>query len=116
MQKKISVVMVGVRNMNRAVRFYRSALKLPLKFQTPDYSEFQTGGAVLALEKRKKVAATGASFTLPTRNIKRDRQELVRHKVKFWKPLRKQAYGWVMMPRDTEGNIFEIVQYARSGK
>ena len=116
MQKKITVVMLGVRNMDRAVRFYRSVLKLPLKFQTPDYSEFKTGGAVLALEKRKKVAATGASITLPTRNIRRDRQALIRHKVKFWKPLHREAYGWVMMPKDSEGNIFEIVQYAKLGK
>lgn len=34
MDKKISMVLIGVRDMQRAVDFYRSTLGLPLKFQT----------------------------------------------------------------------------------
>ena len=41
MEKKIITVMIGVRDMQRAVDFYRSTLGLPLKFQTPTYSEFK---------------------------------------------------------------------------
>ncbi|HYL13203.1 MAG TPA: VOC family protein [Terriglobales bacterium] len=111
MEKKIAVVIVGVTDMQRAVDFYRSTLRLPLKFQTPTYSEFKTEGAVLALEKRDEVHANGPSFTLPTRNAKRDREALRRRKVKFWKDLSKEPYGWVMMAKDSEGNVFEIVQY-----
>ncbi len=116
MEKKIAVVLIGVTDMQRAVDFYRSALRLPLKFQTPNYSEFKTRGAVLALEKRDSVSATGPSFTLPTRNIKRDRDTLVRNGAAFWKELHNEPYGWVMMPQDTEGNIFEVVQYAPKKK
>ena len=78
MEKKIAVVIVGVADMERAVDFYRSKLGLPLKFQTPTYSEFKTQGAVLALEKRDEVHASGPSFTLPTKNAKRDQQTLRR--------------------------------------
>jgi lactoylglutathione lyase len=116
MEKKISLVIVGVVDMQRAVDFYRSILGLPLKFQTPTYSEFKTAGAVLALEKRTEVCREGACFSLPSDNIQKDHEKLQRKKVKFWKELTEQPYGWVMMPKDSEGNIFEIVQSVKNGK
>jgi catechol 2,3-dioxygenase-like lactoylglutathione lyase family enzyme len=38
-----------VSNMDDAVTFYRDTLGLPLKFQSPGWSEFATGSTVLAL-------------------------------------------------------------------
>jgi len=116
MEKRISVVMIGVTDMQRAVDFYRSTLGLPLKFQTPTYSEFKTAGAVLALQKQADVCREGACFSLPTNNIKKDLESLRRKKVKFWKELTEEPYGWVLMPKDSEGNIFEIVQPAQNGQ
>lgn len=113
MEKKISVVLIGVTDMNRAVRFYRDVIGLPLKFQTDEYSEFSSHGAVLALEKRKQVIATGPAFTFPTTDIRQDREQLEKAGVKFWKDLREEDFGWLMMPQDSEGNIFEIVQYRK---
>ena len=113
MEKKISVVLIGVTDMNRAVHFYRDALALPLKFQTDAYTEFATHGAVLALEKRDKVMATGPAFTFPTTDIRHDREQLEKAGVNFWKDLSEEDFGSVMMPQDTEGNIFEIVQYKK---
>jgi catechol 2,3-dioxygenase-like lactoylglutathione lyase family enzyme len=49
---RISVVIIGVTDMQRAVRFYQKALELPPKFQSAEYTEFATPGAALALEKR----------------------------------------------------------------
>jgi predicted enzyme related to lactoylglutathione lyase len=115
MEKKISMVLIGVSDMQRAVDFYRSILGLPLKFQTPTYSEFKTGGAVLALQTRGEIRSEGASFSLPTTNIKKDHEALRKKKVKFWKDLTEEPYGWVLMPKDSEGNIFEIVQPAKNG-
>jgi predicted enzyme related to lactoylglutathione lyase len=109
MDKKIAVV-IGVTDMQRAVDFYRSTLGLPLKFQTPTHSEFKTSGAALVLEKRAKVTANGPCFWLPTRNVKKDREGLQRSSIQFWEELHSAPYGWVMMPQDTEGNIFAIVQ------
>ncbi|HEX6505400.1 MAG TPA: VOC family protein [Terriglobales bacterium] len=113
MEKKISVVLIGVRDMDRALKFYRDVLGLPLKFQTDEYAEFATHGAVLALEKRTELFANGPAFTFPTANIQQDRDELQRLQVKFWKELHQESYGLVMMPQDSEGNIFEIVQYKK---
>ena len=40
---KFNYVIEFVTDMDRAVKFYRDALGLPLKFQSPGWSEFSTG-------------------------------------------------------------------------
>src|SRR5579884_2432315 len=116
MEKRIAVVVIGVTDMQRAVDFYRSTLALPLRFQTPRRSEFKTRGALLVLEKRDKIIADGSRFWVPTRNIKKDRDALQKAGTKFWKELHSEPYGWVMMPQDSEGNVFTVVQYAPKRK
>jgi len=111
MEKKISVVLIGVTDMRRAVQFYRDVVGLKVKFQTDEYTEFRTHGAVLALEKRNQVVATGPAFTFPTTDIRRDHEQLRKAENRFWKELREESFGWVMMPEDSEGNIFEVVEY-----
>lgn len=113
MEKKISVVLIGVTDMDRAVRFYREVLGIPLKFQSDTYTEFATHGAVLALERRKEVLSSGPAFTFPTTDIRQDRERLEEAGVKFWQDLREEDFGWVLMPHDSEGNIFEVVQYKK---
>jgi lactoylglutathione lyase len=49
MFKQIDYTMVVVSDMNRSVEFYRDKLGIPLKFQSPDWTEFQTGTTTLAL-------------------------------------------------------------------
>ena len=49
MFKKVDYVMVMVSDMARSVAFYRDTLGMPLKFQSPDWTEFQTGDTTLAL-------------------------------------------------------------------
>ena len=111
MDHKIAVVIIAVTEMDRAVRFYRDVLGLELKFQTAEYTEFATKGAVLALEKRKEVISTGPSFTFATAEIGADHRKLQSAKVTFWKDLHEESFGQVMMPKDSEGNVFEVVQY-----
>jgi lactoylglutathione lyase len=50
--------MVVVSDMNRSVEFYRDQLGIPLKFQSPDWTEFQTGTTTLALHGGGVVPAT----------------------------------------------------------
>jgi lactoylglutathione lyase len=49
MFKQIDYTMVVVSDMSRSVEFYRDRLGIPLKFQSPDWTEFQTGTTTLAL-------------------------------------------------------------------
>ena len=49
MFKQIDYTMVIVSDMGKAVEFYRDKLGIPLKFESPDWTEFQTGATTLAL-------------------------------------------------------------------
>ena len=46
---KIDYVMIMVSNMARSVAFYKDKLGIPMKFGTPEWTEFQTGATTLAL-------------------------------------------------------------------
>jgi lactoylglutathione lyase len=41
--------MIVVSNMDRSLEFYRDKLGIPLKFQSPEWTEFDTGATTLAL-------------------------------------------------------------------
>lgn len=49
MFKQIDYTMVIVSDMERSVEFYRDKLGIPLKFQSPEWTEFATGATTLAL-------------------------------------------------------------------
>ena len=49
MFKQIDYTMIIVSDMQRSVEFYRDKLGIPLKFQTPEWTEFATGSTTLAL-------------------------------------------------------------------
>ncbi len=46
---RVNYAIVFVSDMKRAVSFYRDVLGLPLKFESPEWTEFATDGATLAL-------------------------------------------------------------------
>ena len=46
---QIDYTMVVVSDMTRSVAFYRDVLGIPLKFESPDWTEFLTGATTLAL-------------------------------------------------------------------
>ena len=43
------ITMITVSDMDRSVRFYRDTLALKLRFQSPDWTEFDLGSTTLAL-------------------------------------------------------------------
>jgi lactoylglutathione lyase len=48
---KLTYAMVFVSDMERSVAFYRDVMGLPLRFESPEWTEFATEGATLALHK-----------------------------------------------------------------
>jgi lactoylglutathione lyase len=48
---EIDYTMIMVSDMQRSVELYRDVLGIPLKFQTPGWTEFQTGTTTLALHR-----------------------------------------------------------------
>jgi len=61
MFRRVDYVMVNVSDMGRSVAFYRDVLGLPLKFESPGWSEFDTGGTTLALHAAPAAAASGGA-------------------------------------------------------
>ena len=49
MFKQLDYTMIVVSDMDRSVEFYRDRLGIPLKFQSPEWTEFVTGTTTLAL-------------------------------------------------------------------
>ena len=54
---RVNYAIVFVSDMKRSVAFYRDVMGLPLKFDSPEWSEFATDGATLALHRAEKPAA-----------------------------------------------------------
>ena len=51
MRIRINYSIIFVSDMEHSVRFYRDVVGIPLKFESPGWTEFDTDGATLALHK-----------------------------------------------------------------
>ena len=56
---RVNYVIVFVSDMKRAVSFYRDVIGLPLKFESPGWTEFATDGATLALHASEGPTSDG---------------------------------------------------------
>jgi lactoylglutathione lyase len=54
---RVSYAIIFVSDMNRSVAFYRDVIGLPLKFDSPAWTEFTTDGATLASHASEGPAA-----------------------------------------------------------
>src|SRR5690349_6017369 len=59
-------LVIYVSDMERSVAFYRDILGLPLKFNSPGWSEFNNGGTTLALHRRLNPGGENAQVTSAT--------------------------------------------------
>ena len=60
---RVSYAIVFVSDMARAVSFYRDVVGLPLRFESPSWTEFETEGATLALHTSEQKASASESKT-----------------------------------------------------
>jgi lactoylglutathione lyase len=56
---RLSYAIVFVSDMQRSIAFYRDVIGLPLKFQSPHWTEFASEGATLALHQAELPATGG---------------------------------------------------------
>jgi lactoylglutathione lyase len=61
----LSYGIVFVHNMQRSIVFYRDVLGFPLKFESPEWTEFATEGVTLALHKADAPATSEAQELTP---------------------------------------------------
>jgi len=110
MPAKLSHVIEFVADMERAVRFYRDTMGLPLKFQSPEWSEFATGEITLALHPASNRTPAGKielGFHVP--DLQSWHADRTTKGVQFPMPPKKQDYGG-MLARfvDSEGSHVSV--------
>ncbi|HYL46963.1 MAG TPA: VOC family protein [Candidatus Limnocylindrales bacterium] len=94
MAPKLAYVIEFVADMDRAVKFYRDVVGLPLKFQSPGWSEFATGETTLALHPASdKNLAGKIDLGFKVGDIQKFYQEMQAKGVKFTMPPTKQDFG-----------------------
>jgi len=102
---KLNYVIKFVGDMNRAVKFYRDVFGLSLKFESPGWSEFDTGETTLALHPSSAKNPAGAvelGFTVA--DIQKFHQEMSAKGVQFSMPPTKQDFGGLLAQfLDSEG-------------
>ena len=102
---KLSYVIEFVADMDRAVKFYRDTMGLPLKFQSPGWSEFITGETTLGLHPASDKNAAGKiemGFHVP--DLTKFYDEMRAKGVNFPMPPKKQDFGGMLAQfEDSEG-------------
>src|SRR5690348_17028088 len=102
---KLNYVIEFVGDMDRAVKFYRDVLGLPLKFQSPGWSEFSTGETTLALHPASDKNPSGKvelGFNVP--DLQKFHAEMITKGVQFPMPPTKQDFGGILAQFvDSEG-------------
>lgn len=105
MSTKLSHIIEFVTDMDRAVAFYRDAVGLPLKFQSPEWSEFATRETTLALHPASaKNPAGKLELGLTVPDLQQFHTELQGKGVQFPMPPAKQDFGGALAQFvDSEG-------------
>ena len=115
--KKLDYVIVFVSDMNRSVRFYRDTFDLPLKFESPHWSEFANEGSTLALHPapqggpapKSKIAGVG-QLGFQTNDIQAFHQRMTAAGVTCLTPPKKEDFGTLAVYADPDGLGISVMQ------
>jgi lactoylglutathione lyase len=105
MQTSLNYAIEFVADMNRAVKFYRDVIGLPLKFESPGWSEFATGDTTLALHPASQKNPAGkVELGFNVVDLKKFYEDMRAKGVKFPMPPTKQDFGGTLAQfEDSEG-------------
>ena len=102
---KLKYVIEFVADMDRAVKFYRDVVGLPLKFTSPGWSEFGTGETSFALHpasQKNRPGTYDVGFTVS--DLQQFYEQMQTKGVRFSMPPTKQDFGGTLAQfLDTEG-------------
>lgn len=129
MFNQIDYTMVIVSDMKRSVEFYRDKLGIPLKFESPEWTEFATGNTTLALhgggiareyqdtgDQSKTAGACSIGFNVD--NVDKTYEELKGKGMKFVMPptLREGEGIKLAVGLDPDGLPISFAQLIEHGK
>ena len=112
--KKVGAVILLVSNMEQSIKFYRDTLKLPIKSQSDDWTEFFSSGTVIALHpvKRKAKVHIDSSGTLVgfmVNDFDLTINKLRERNVKFFKEPKEEPFGKHAIIEDPDGHQWELL-------
>ncbi len=113
---RLDLQIVFVSDMKRSVTFYRDVLGLPLKFESPGWTEFATEGATLALHVAKGPTPVEGDCEQPGRcrpglgvpNLDEFHQRMVERGVPCVQPPSELYGARIAQYRDPDGLPFSV--------
>jgi|DewCreStandDraft_5_1066085.scaffolds.fasta_scaffold00440_61 predicted enzyme related to lactoylglutathione lyase len=109
-----------VKDMRRAVAFYRDTLGLRLLSESDHWSVFDVGGVRLGLHTAggnvirsspdENGIYAGATVTLKVRDIRREVERLQRAGVNFMGELLDEPFGILGAFKDPDGNVIKLME------
>jgi len=116
MVEKMKNIVVFVRDFEKAQRFYKEQLRLPLVQESQAIMEFFPGdgttlGVSLAMhEAALSLVGRHTGITLQVKDIEPLCRELEEAGVAFAEPLEKTPWGKMAVVKDPDGNQFALVE------
>lgn len=124
--KRVDYTIVFVSDMKRSLEFYRNVLGLPLKFESPDWSEFSTEGTTLALHgKKAKPAQHPGEEHAPAgschpgfvvESIETFHQNMLAKGVRCIEPPKVQEFGKLAVYADPDGLPISVWEAAKQSQ
>ena len=112
MASGVAAVWLPVDDMDRAVRFYRDALRFDVIGQQPEWSEIDANGLRIGLNGREHVSAHaegGAVISFqPEGDIQQEVDRLKSAGVQFTGDISTYEWGSIAPFKDSEGNDLQI--------
>ncbi len=117
--------MITVSDMKRSIEFYRDKLGIPLRYESPEWSEFETGATKLALhgggkpkdhsQGRRETPAGDCSIGFEVDDLDKAYQELKSKGVNFVMPPSKREGEPIKLSLclDPDGLVISIAEPSR---
>lgn len=114
--QKIGQIGVPIKNVDRAIEFYKEVLELPLLFNTENIAFFECNGQrlLLSLPEKDEFANSSSVIYFQVEDIKKSVEQLIEKGVSFIdQPHIIAKMGntetWMTFFKDTEGNTHALM-------
>jgi lactoylglutathione lyase len=111
---KIGAVILLVSDMDTSTRFYRDVLKLPIKSQSKDWTEFFNRETVLALHPARKAQLSSSQGKVlvgfMVSDLAAEVEQLQKKNVKFFKRLKDEPFGKHAIIEDPDGHLISLAE------
>ena len=111
MVQGVSTVWLPVRDMDRALGFYRDTLGLPVVMDSPEWSELDANGLSIGLNARESAGAGaegGAVISFHAEDIGGEVEALTAKGVRFTGGVSSYEWGSIAPFQDSEGNDLQL--------